>query len=124
MALSQVGAYKVALADAGTAGGVLAIENTSGLDRIVTQVILDVTTQSTAAATVDVGIAADGTTSNAQLMDGIAVGAAGTFDMLTNAVAGTGPNRWDDGEFLTISEASGDVADLAGYAYIQWIVIG
>ena len=124
MANSQIGSYKVALADADTAGGVLAIENTSGEDRIVTQVILNITTESTAAASVDVGIAADGTTASASLMSDISVTSAGVFDMLTNADNGTGPQIWADGDFITISASNEtDPADMEGYAYINWIVV-
>lgn len=54
-----------------TAGGVLALLNPWGIDVIITDAYIDVTTAATTATnTMDVGIAANGTTSNDTLFDG------------------------------------------------------
>lgn len=119
----QKGAYKVALAALETAGGVLALENPEGEDLIVTRVILDITTKSTGASTVDVGIAADEETSADNLMDGLDVGtAAGVFDNIENqGTNGKATVKWSASQVLTISKASGNVAGLVGNAYVQYV---
>lgn len=121
---SQVGALKVALsAAADTAGAILAVLNDSGEDRIITNIILDLTTGATGACTVDVGVAADGTTLNDTLIDGVDIAEAGTYDMVKNAgTNGANARRWNNGTYITASTASGAVAGTVGNAYIQYIV--
>jgi hypothetical protein len=120
----QNNAYKATLADGDSAGGVLALLNNSGETRIVEQVILDITTASTADASVDVGVAADGETAASNLMANISVSNAGVFDMLTNAANGAGPQRWASGEYITISASnSTDPADMVGSAFIKWVTV-
>jgi hypothetical protein len=120
----QNGALKSALADATGGGGVLAVLNDSGETRIVTQIILDVTTASTADASVDVGTANDGTTAAANLMANIEVSDTGVFDMLTNSALGTGPQRWLTGKYITISASNGTDPDgMVGSAFINWVTV-
>lgn len=118
----QSGALKVALAALDAAGGVLALANPEGADIIVKRIILDVTTKSTAACTVDAGIAANGTTSNDTLLDGLDVGtAAGVFDNIENqGTNGVGAKKWTSAQYLTISKATGAAAGLVGNAYIEY----
>ena len=52
------------------AGGALAWENASGQRIIVQSVIIDITTASGSTTTIDVGVAANGTTSDDTLIDG------------------------------------------------------
>ncbi|MDX1976469.1 MAG: hypothetical protein SFT94_02240 [Pseudanabaenaceae cyanobacterium bins.68] len=102
-----------------TAGGLFS--HSFGVAVIVSRVILNVTTQSTAACTVDIGVAANGTTLNDGLIDGLSVAATGTFDNLLNA--GTnGRSRQAVGstQFVTGSVASGASAGLVGTAYIEF----
>ncbi len=117
---AQNGALKVALGHADTAGGILALANPEGVDLIVTKLVLNVTTVATAACTVDAGIAANGTTSADNLIDGQDVNtAAGAF-----AEAGTNGKRaklWKSTEYLTASMKTGAAAGLVGYAYIEYI---
>lgn len=102
----------------------MALLNDSGETRIVSQIILDITTGSTADASVDVGVAANGTTAAANLMANIEVSDAGVFDMLTNTALGTGPNRWASGQYITISASnSTDPDGMVGKAYINWITV-
>ncbi|MBI5964929.1 MAG: hypothetical protein HY863_15730 [Chloroflexi bacterium] len=119
----QNNSYKVALAALDTAGGVLGLANPEGVDLIVTRVVVDVTTKSTSACTVDAGIAANGTTSADNLLDGLDVGtAAGTFDNVADVgTNGKARKKWTSGQFLTISKASGAAAGLVGNAYIEYI---
>ena len=107
---------KVAMTDDDAAGGVFAFENPEAGDIIVTSVVLNITTQSTVASTIDVGVAADATTSDDSIFDGQSAAAAGLFGTTTPVVV-------EAGEFVTASEASGDVSGLAGNAYIHYILI-
>jgi len=121
---AQSGALKVALTPVtGTAvGGVLKLVNPEGADLIITRVVFDVTTKSTGAATLDVGVDDDGATSNDTLMDGLDVGtAAGTFDNIENqGTNGKAAVSWPAGYFI-VATASASVAGLVGNAYIEYI---
>jgi len=119
----QVGAYKVALTavEGTTAGGALSLANPEGVDLIVTRLILDITTEATGAATVDAGIAANGTTSADNLIDGGDVGsAAAVLDNIENGgTNGKAAIKWEDSQYLTIT-ASATLAGLVGNAYIEY----
>ena len=121
---AQTGAYKVALTavTSTAAGGVLSLANPEGEALIVTRLILDITTASTGAATVDAGIAANGTTSSDTLIDGLDVNAAaGTFDnTVSGGTNGKGAKKWGTTQYLTIT-ASATLAGLVGNAYIEYI---
>lgn len=120
----EVRMYKIALAAADTAGGVASIANPEGVEVLVTRVVIDVTTASTAACTVDAGIAANGTTLSDNLVDGLDVNAAaGTFDNITDkGTNGKSRQSWGAGQFLTISKASGAAAGLAGSVYVEYTI--
>ena len=75
---------KGALSATRTAGGMLAVENTYGSDLIVTRVIISVTTQSSAASSSSVGIAANATTASDTLLDDFDSGGQGIYDNLDN----------------------------------------
>jgi hypothetical protein len=113
------------LADADTAGGVLSVANPETSSIIVDRVIIDVTTAATGAATIDVGVAANGTTSSDTLIDGLDVNTAtGIFDNIDDQ--GTNGNsvvKLTTSQYITASEATGDVSDLAGKYYIRYRTI-
>lgn len=101
-------------------GGCLTIRNTSGATRIITNFIVDVTTQSTGAASIDAGVASTVTT-NDTLIDGASIAAAGTLDWVKNAgTNGANARRWVDDDYVTIT-ASADSTGLVGSAYITFI---
>lgn len=121
----QYGALKEALTavTTTTAGGALSLANPLGIDLIVTDLILDITTEATGSATVDAGIAANGTTSADNLIDAGDVGAA---VVVLNNVDNKGSNgkkcvKWGSTQYLTIT-ASATLAGLVGNAYIKWVV--
>jgi hypothetical protein len=115
---------RVALTAADTAGGVFAWANPTGGTIIVTKVILDVTTQSTGSCTVDVGVAANGTTSNATLLTGASVAAVALLDNVTNkGASGLAQKKVTSTQFVTASVASGASAGLVGFAYIYYHAI-
>lgn len=120
----QTGALKVPLtaATGTTVGGVLKLVNPEGADLLITRVLFDITTKSTGAATLDVGVDDDGATSNDTIMDGLDVGtAAGLFDNIENqGTNGKSAVRWPSGYYL-VATASASVAGLVGNAYIEYI---
>lgn len=106
-----------------TGGATLSLANPTGATIFLTRLILDITTVSTGAATVDAGIAANGTTSNDTLIDGLDVNAAtGTFDNIENqGTNGVSTKKWTSSQFLTITP-SADTTGLVGtyrYHYIS-----
>lgn len=121
--VAQFGAYRVALtAGASTSGGAtLSLANPEGIALIVTRLVLDIQTASSGAASVDAGIAADGTTSSDTLIDGCSVATAGAFDNISDA-GSNGKSRkvWGTSEYLTITPTA-TTAGLVGYALIQYL---
>lgn len=90
---------------------------------IVDRVVLDITTQSSGACTVDVGIAANGTTLNDTLIDGLSIAVAGVFDSVGNlGTNGKGARKAAVGEYVTGSRASGAAAGVVGFVYITYRV--
>lgn len=114
---------KVALAALDTAGGVLSWLNPTGVAIIVSKVILDVTTKSTGACTLDVGTTVvSATTKVDNLADGLDVGtAAGLFGLADQAGAnGKAQAKLAAGGWVTASMDSGAAAGLVGSAYISF----
>lgn len=113
---------RVALAAVRTAGGVLSWVNPEAGAILVTRIVLDITTQSTGASTIDCGYtAASATTLSDDAIDGLSGATAGTFDNIENlGTNGKSVLKVATGKWITASEASGDVTGLAGYAYIHY----
>lgn len=110
---------------ADTAGALGSAVNPESGAIIVTNVVLDVTTEATGACTADIGVAADATTLNDTLLDGVNVGAAtGVFDSATNGgTNGVTVKKVTAGQYFTASTASGAAADLVGKLYVFYHVI-
>lgn len=111
------------LADTRTGGGVFSVENTYGTTLMVKRVLLHITTGSTGASTVDIGIGATAVTSADKLLDGVTLTATGAAFAADN-VADKGTNGkpygvWSSGTFVTASEATGDVTGLVGTYLIE-----
>lgn len=109
------------LAAVDSAGGVFAIRPDDADLFIVDLVILDVTTASSGACTVDVGVAADATTLSDTLIDGVSVAATGLYnnsdDKGTN---GRLIRKSSSGYYVTASVASGASTGLVGKFYIRY----
>jgi hypothetical protein len=116
---------KVALAAVDTAGGVFAWENPASAAIIVHSVILDVTTNTTGACTIDVGVAANATTLSDTLLDGQSLAtAAKVLNSATNpGTNGAMARRATSTQYVTGSVASGASAGLVGNAYISWSLV-
>ena len=116
---------KVALAASDTAGGFFSWANPETASIIVDGVYLNITTQSSAACTVDCGTTA---TSATTLSDNLIVGLSGATAGLYSNGDDAGTNGKKDqllasGKWVTGSVASGASAGVVGYAYIKYFVI-
>lgn len=99
---------------------------TAPASAIILRVLLDITTQSTGASTIDIGYtAASATTSSDTLLDGVSGAAAALFDSM-NAALDSGANalaqKAASGKWITADEASGDTTALVGNVYISYIL--
>lgn len=120
--INQYGCYEADLTGvaATSGGGLLALANPEGRDLIIDKVVMDITTPSSGAANVNAGVAANGTTSSATLMDTVAVGSAILADNITNKGAGGAPTRkWASGQFVTLT-GSATTVGLIGRLYISY----
>lgn len=119
----QYGAYRKALTavTTTTAGGAAAIANPEGVDLIITRAVLYIPTASAGAATVDVGVAANGTTSADNLIDGVSVAATGAKDNISDAgTNGKARQVWGASQYVTAT-ASATLAGMVGYLYIEYL---
>jgi hypothetical protein len=114
------GGFRVAFTAGGTtAGDMAAVLNPTGEALVITKTIVNITTASTGASTLDIGIAANGTTSNDTLIDGLSGATAGVFS--TPGTNGLPTKLWGATEYLTVSEASGDVTGIVGEVILQFL---
>lgn len=112
---------KIALVADDAAGGVFAWQNHHNEAVIVTRVVIDLTTKSSGAGTLDVGMTATSAATSADnLIDGLDVNAAtGVFDNVENqGTNGTGAQKVASGKWVTASKATGNMAGIVGSAYL------
>lgn len=105
--------YSVALtaATGTTAGGVVSLANPFGADCIIVTACLNITTAATTATnTIDLGVAANGTTSSDTLIDGTTTTAGLKVPGGTNGAA---PRKWASTEYVT-GTASATLAGMVG----------
>lgn len=106
-------------------GGLLSVANPEGVDLLITRALVDVTTASTGAGTFDLGIAADGTTSADNLIDG------GDFntDAVNDNIINKGSNgkevlRWPAASYLTMTKKTGSAGsevDLDARVFVEYL---
>lgn len=94
---------------------------------LILRVILNVTTASTGASTIDIGYTATtATTSSDTLLDGVSGTPAAVFDSM-NAALDSGANAKAQlaasGKWITADEASGDTTGMVAVAYIQYVLV-
>lgn len=121
---AQTGAYQVAIAGvtATTGGAIAAVANPEGVSLIIKRVLFNRTTKSTGAAAVDIGVAANATTSSDNLIDGDAAGAAeGVEDNINDAgTNGKARQLWGASQYVTVTGAASTVG-LVGTLNIEYI---
>jgi len=123
---SEPYAFKVAIAGASGSTGVFkSVLNPFGRDVIILpSTVLNITTQSTGASTLDIGVAADGTTSNDTVIDGLSGASAGLKVGTKNGGSNGGVAvKWGAAQYLNIAEASGDVDGLVANLYVHFIYL-
>ena len=107
-----------------TAGGVFAWRpEDQSRAHYVTALVMDVTTKSTGAGTVDIGIGATATTSSDTLIDGVDVG---TAVIVANSQKHAGTNgmgrvKLAAGSYVTASMATGDTTGMVASVLIEYI---
>lgn len=118
---AQTGHIQYPLAAVATAAGSLSVLNPEGVDLIVDDVTIDITTHTTAACTLAIGTAATSVSVN-NLMDAVDVGTAtGVFDLTTNhGTAGKTKVVWPATGFLTVSQGTGAIAGLVGVLNVHY----
>lgn len=96
-----------------------------GADLILMRAWLRITTASTGAGTIDIGLTAvSATTAADTVFDGLSTAATGIFDSADGTDNGTNgvakPQLWAKDAWLTLAEASGDLAGLVGTLYVEY----
>lgn len=106
---------------AGSTGVFASKANPFGRSVIITRAVLYVTTKSTGASTMDMGVGATAATASDLLIDGVNTGAAaGVFDNITNkGTNGLSTNLWPSSSFVTVKEDTGDVSGLVARLYLE-----
>lgn len=101
-----------------------ALLNPAGCDVMILRAYLRITTQSTGASTLDIGIGSTSTTAGDTIIDGLSGASAGIFDSFNDTDNGTNglakPQVWTEGYYVTVKEASGDVDGLVAKLYIEY----
>ena len=90
--------YIVEALSAGNANAfAFAVQNPEGVDCVVTNVVVDITTAGgTASSVLDVDAAADATSTGDSIIDGLDIDQTGTFDRHKNpGGSGGAPVKWD-----------------------------
>jgi hypothetical protein len=112
-----------ALTGAGIHGGVQSWANPEAVSIIITRVVLDRTTKSNGASTLDIGTTAVGaTTASDNFLDGVDSGATAAIeDNLGNpGTNGKTRQKLAAGKWVTIKEASGDATGLVANLYVEY----
>lgn len=122
----QVITEVVTLSGAAIHAGVVAIWVAPAAS-IIKRVIINITTASTGASTLDVGYTAtNATTASDTLLDGVSGTPSAIFDSM-DAALDSGANAKAqlaaNAKWITISEASGDTTGLVGRAYIEYVLV-
>ena len=104
-----------------------AVQNPEGVDCVVTNVIVDITTAGgTASSVLDVDVAADATSTGDDIIDGLDLNATGTSDRHANAGSNGGaPVKWDKNggtnDYITGKILVQNAASLAGKVIIEYV---
>jgi len=94
-------------------GGVLKLQNTTGVDLMVTHMVVRITTKSTGAATIDIGVDDGGDVSNDTLIDGMNAEIVKAHSSLVGGGTNGGVAVWKKGEYI-VATASATTAGMVG----------
>ncbi len=104
-----------------------AVQNPEGVDCVVTNVIVDITTVGgTASSVLDVDVVADATSTGDTIIDGLDLNATGVADRHDNAGSNGGePKKWDknggSNDYVTGKILAQNAASLAGKVIIEYV---
>lgn len=104
-----------------------AVQNPEGVDCVVTNLIVDITTAGgTATSVLDVDVVADATSTGDKIIDGLDLNATGTSDRVKNPGTNGGkPVKWDKkggtNDFVTGKILVANAASLAGKVIIEYV---
>lgn len=104
---------------------VLSWANPEASSIIITKLVVDITTASTGASTIDFGTTATtATTSSDNLIDGVSGASIAAVDNTDDkGTNGKSKQKLASGKWVTGTQASGDIAGIVGYVYIHYVVI-
>lgn len=103
-----------------------AVQNPEGVDCVVTNVIVDITTAGgTASSVLDIDVVADATSTGDTIIDGLDLNATGVADRHGNAGSNGGePKKWDknggSNDYVTGKILAQNAASLAGKVIIEY----
>lgn len=114
--LGEVIVVKIAVTGTSDTNGVFAsLLNPLGETLIIKNCIIYLSTASTGACTVDIGVAADATTSNDSLIDGLSIATAGAFGgSVDGGTNGKNVKVWSATQYVNCADASGDPTGAVG----------
>lgn len=104
-----------------------AVQNPEGVDCVVTNVIVDITTAGgTASSLLDVDVVADATSTGDKIIDGLDLNATGVADRHDNAGNNGGePKKWNKNgganDYVTGKILAQNAASLAGKVIIEYV---
>ena len=104
-----------------------AVQNPEGVDCVVTNVIVDITTAGgTASSVLDVDVVADATSTGDTIIDGLDLNATGVADRHDDAGSNGGePKKWDknggSNDYVTGKILAQNAASLAGKVIIEYV---
>lgn len=111
------------IAATGTAvGGVIKLQNTFGVDLLVTHMVVRITTGSTGAATLDIGVDDGGDVSNDTLLDGMNAQTVKAHSSLVGGGTNGGVAVWKKNEYL-VATASATTAGMKGTYWLHAVSI-
>lgn len=112
-------AFTYTVAVSKTSGIIGSILNPFGKAAIIHQATIDVTTPSSGASTMDLGVAADAVTGADNLIDGASGASAAALNSVKNAGSnGTSVRKWGATQYVNLNVASGDVNGIALTVYL------
>ena len=115
------------LASGNTNAFAFAVQNPEGVDCVVTNVIVDVTTAGgTASSLLDVDVVGNATSTGDDIIDGLDLNATGTADRHKNAGSNGGaPVKWDKNggtnDYITGKILAQNAASLVGKVIIEYV---
>ena len=116
-----------ALTASDTVAEIFQLTNSYGSDLVVTRALIQVTTVSSGACTIDVGTGSGASTSYDNLLDGIDVnGSTGVSDNLKSMHAGDSGQSvvvWKSTEYINASKKTGATSGLVGYYAVYCVDI-